>query len=281
MTSTIPSVVLPSGEAIAVLGQGTWHFGEHPARRSDEIASLRLGLDLGMTVIDTAQMYGDGLSETVVGEAIAGRRDEVFLVDKVLPQHATRAGTVRECKASLDRLDTDHIDLYLLHWRGKVPLAETVMGFADLLAAGLIRYWGVSNLDVADMVELSGVPGGDGVQTDQILYNLMRRGPEYELIPWLSEHRTPIMAYSPIEQGRLLNNSVLDEVARRHSATPTQIALAWVLRHADVNAIPRAGTPAHVQENAAAREIHLSQEDLRLLDRAFPPPTRPLPLEVL
>ena len=194
-------MVLPSGEAIAVLGQGTWHFGEHRARRSDEIASLRLGLDLGMTVIDTAEMYGDGLSETVVGEAIAGRRDEVFLVDKVLPQHATRVGTVRGCKASLDRLDTDHIDLYLLHWRGKVPLAETVMGFADLLAAGLIRYWGVSNLDVDDMAELTGVPGGDGVQTDQILYNLMRRGPEYELILWLSEHGTPIMPTRPSSKG--------------------------------------------------------------------------------
>jgi diketogulonate reductase-like aldo/keto reductase len=281
MTRTLPSVVLPSGEAIAALGQGTWHFGEHQARRADEIASIRLGLDLGMTVVDTAEMYGNGLSEALVGEAIAGRYDEVFLVDKVLPQNASRDGTVRACKGSLARLGTDHIDLYLLHWRGNVPLLETVEGFADLLAAGLIRYWGVSNLDVEDMEELTALPGGDGVQTDQILYNLARRGAERDLIPWLFDRAIPIMAYSPIEQGRLLRHPALHEIARRHSATPSQIALAWVLRHDGVNTIPRAGKPIHVEENAAARDIRLNPEDLALLDAAFPPPTGPRPLEVL
>ena len=281
MTTTVRSVVLPSGETIAALAQGTWHFAERPARRADEIASIRLGLDLGMTVVDTAEMYANGASEVLVGEAIAGRRDEVFLVDKVLPHHATRVGTVQACTASLARLDTDRIDLYLLHWRGNIPLAETVAGFTDLLAAGLIRYWGVSNLDLDDMIELTGVPGGDQVQADQILYNLARRAPEYALIPWLAERGIPIMAYSPIEQGRLLTQPALYEVARRHGTTPTQIALAWVLRHDGVNAIPRASRPEHVRENATAREIRLSPEDLRLLDGVFPPPTRPRSLEVL
>ena len=279
--TTIRSITLPSGEEIAALGQGTWHFAERPMRRADEIASIRLGLDLGMTVLDTAEMYGDGASEVLVGEAIAGRRDEVFLVDKVLPQNATRVGTVRTCKASLARLHTDHIDLYLLHWRGNVPLAETVEGFVDLMAEGLIRYWGVSNLDGDDMVELTGLPGGEQVQTDQILYNLSRRGPEYDLIPWLSERAIPIMAYSPIEQGRMLGHPALEEVARRHAAKPAQIALAWVLRHDGVNTIPRAGTPAHVAQNAASAEIHLAPDDLSLLDGAFPPPIRPRPLEML
>jgi diketogulonate reductase-like aldo/keto reductase len=281
MSTTVGSVVLPSGEAIAVPGQGTWHFAEHPARRAEEIAAIRLGLDLGMTVVDTAEMYADGAAEVLVGEAIAGRRDEVFLVDKVLPHHATRLGTVRACEGSLARLDTDYIDLYLLHWRGNVPLVETVEGFADLMAAGMIRYWGVSNLDVDDMIELAGVPGGDQVQSDQILYNLSRRGAEYGLIPWLFERGIGIMAYSPIEQGRLLGHPAVDEVARRQRATPAQIALAWVLRLDGVNTIPRATTPEHVRENAATLQIRLSPEDLSLLDRAFPPPTRPRPLEML
>ncbi|UMB71008.1 aldo/keto reductase [Mycobacterium paraterrae] len=281
MTTTARQVVLPSGETFAALGQGTWHFAEHPAGRADEIAAIRLGLDLGMTTVDTAEMYGDGASETLVGEAISGRRDEVFLVDKVLPNHATRAGTGRACRASLARLNTDHIDLYLLHWRGNVPLAETVEGFEDLVKEGLIRYWGVSNLDLDDMGELTGSPGGDQVQANQILYNLTRRGPEYDLIPWLSERGIPMMAYSPIEQGRLLGHPALDEVARRHSATSAQIALAWVLRHDGVSAIPRASTSAHVRENAAAVQINLGPEDLSVLDRAFPPPTGPRRLETL
>lgn len=277
----VRSVPLHSGEKIAALGQGTWHFAESPERRAEEIASIRLGIDLGMTVIDTAEMYGDGAAEALVGEAIAGRRGDVFLVDKVLPHHATREGTVRACEASLDRLGVDHIDLYLLHWRGRIPLVETIEGFAELEQRGMIRYWGVSNLDTDDMKELSGVPGGDEVQTNQILYNLTRRGPEYALLPWLSQHGIPTMAYSPIEQGRLLDHPALQPIARRHDATPAQIALAWVLHHDGVIAIPRAGTPSHVRENAAARDIELTADDFHDLDHAFPPPTRPRPLEVL
>jgi diketogulonate reductase-like aldo/keto reductase len=279
--NTARSIPLRSGEKIATLGQGTWHFAESAARWAEEVASIRLGVDSGMTVIDTAEMYSNGAAEVLVGEAIAGRRSEVFLVDKVLPHHATRVGTVRACEASLGRLGVDYIDLYLLHWRGRIPLAETIEGFAELKLSGMIRYWGVSNLDIDDMIELSGVPGGDEVQTNQILYNLSRRGPEYALLPWLAQQGIPTMAYSPIEQGRLLESPALQPIALQHNATPAQIALAWVLQHDGVNAIPRAGTPSHVRQNAAARDIELTPDDLRALDRAFPPPTRPRPLEVL
>lgn len=275
------SMSLPSGEKIATLGQGTWHFAENPARRADEVASIRLGIDLGMTVIDTAEMYGNGAAETLVGEAIAGRRSEVFLVDKVLPHHANRVGTVRACEASLVRLGVDHIDLYLLHWRGPIPLVETIEGFAELKLRGMIRHWGVSNFDIDDMIELSSVPGGDEVQANQILYNLTRRGPEYALLPWLAQHRITAMAYSPIEQGRLLEHPALEPIALQHNATPAQIALAWVLQHDGVNAIPRAGTPSHVRQNAAALDIELTRDELHALDRAFPPPDGPRPLEVL
>jgi diketogulonate reductase-like aldo/keto reductase len=272
---------LRSGEKIAALGQGTWHFAESPARRAEEVASIRLGIDLGMTVIDTAEMYSNGAAEALVAEAIAGRRSEVFLVDKVLPHHATREGTFRACEASLGRLGVDYVDLYLLHWRGRIPLVETIEGFADLKLQGMIRYWGVSNFDIDDMIELSGVPGGNEVQTNQILYNLTRRGPEYALLPWLAQHGIPTMAYSPIEQGRLLEHPALQPIAQRHDATPAQIALAWVLQHDGVAAIPRARTLPHVRQNAAARDIELTRDDLRDLDRALPPPTRPRPLEVL
>jgi diketogulonate reductase-like aldo/keto reductase len=275
------SISLPSGEKIAALGQGTWHFAESPGRRAEEVAAIRLGVDLGMTVIDTAEMYSNGAAEALVGEAIAGRRSEVFLVDKVLPHHATREGTRRACEASLDRLGVDYIDLYLLHWRGRIPLVETIEGFAELKLRGMIRYWGVSNLDIDDMIELWGVPGGDEVQTNQILYNLARRGPEYALLPWLAQHGIPTMAYSPIEQGRLLECPALQPIAQRHDATPAQIALAWVLQHDGVNAVPRARTLSHIRQNAAARDIELTGEDLDHLDQAFPPPTRPHPLEVL
>jgi len=275
------SLPLRSGEKIAALGQGTWHFAENPGLRAEEVASIRLGIDLGMTVIDTAEMYGNGAAEALVGEAIAVRRSEVFLVDKVLPHHATREGTIRACEESLGRLGVDYIDLYLLHWRGRIPLVETIAGFAELKLHGMIRYWGVSNFDIDDMIELSSVPGGDEVQTNQILYNLTRRGPEYALLPWLVQHGIPTMAYSPIEQGRLLEYSALQPIAQRHDATPAQIALAWVLQHDGVTAIPRARTLTHVRQNAAARDVELTHSDLRDLDRAFPPPTRPRPLEVL
>ncbi|MDT5210223.1 MAG: hypothetical protein QOF67_2638 [Mycobacterium sp.] len=281
MKTETRSVTLPSRERIAALGQGTWHFAEIPARRDEEIASIRLGLDLGMTVVDTAEMYADGAAEVLVGEAIAGRRNEVFLVDKVLPHHATRRGTLRACEGSLGRLGVDHIDLYLLHWRGRAPLDETVEGFGDLVVAGMIRYWGVSNFDLNDMMQLAHIPGGELVQTDQILYNLMRRGPEYDLLPSLLASRIPMMAYSPIHQGALLDHPVVREVAEHHEATPAQIALAWVLRHDGIAAIPRAANRQHVQENAAARDIQLTSHDLAALDAAFPPPTRPQPLDVL
>ena len=280
-TTSIRTTYLPSGEKVPVLGQGTWHMAENPRRRADEIAALRLGLDLGMTLIDTAEMYAGGAAEVLVGDAIAGRRDEVFLVSKVLPHHATANGTIAACEGSLRRLGTDYLDLYLLHWRGPLPLAQTLIGFATLIREGKIRYWGVSNFDVADMEELVALPGGNDVATNQVLYNLTRRGIEHDLLPWLRQRRIPIMAYSPIEQGRLLGHPALYEVARRHGATPAQIALAWVLRNDDVNAIPRAGTLEHVRDNAAALQIRLGDEDLTSLDRAFPPPTRSRPLEML
>jgi diketogulonate reductase-like aldo/keto reductase len=272
---------LPSGEAIPVLGQGTWHMAEDPRRRADEIAALRCGLDLGMTLIDTAEMYADGAAEQLVGEAIAGRRDEVFLVGKVLPHNATRRGTIAACERSLRRLGTDRLDLYLLHWRGQAPLAETLEAFVALTRTGKIRHWGVSNFDVADMEELEGTPGGGAVATDQVLYNLTRRGIEYDLLPWCRKRSIPIMAYSPVEQGRLLNHPQLQDIADRHRATPAQVALAWVVRQDGLVAIPKAGTPAHVRENCAALDILLTDEDLTALDRVFPPPTGPQPLEMI
>jgi diketogulonate reductase-like aldo/keto reductase len=272
---------LPSGEAVPILGQGTWHLAEDPASRSDEIAALRLGLDLGMTLIDTAEMYGDGGSEKLVGEAIDGRRDEVFLVSKVLPSHATRNGTIRACKQSLRRLGTDRLDLYLLHWRESVPLSETVDGFRELIADGMIRYWGVSNFDVDDMTELFGVAGGAEAATDQVLYNLKRRGIEYDLLPWCRNRSIPIMAYSPIEQGKLLRHPTVTAVAKRHGVTPAQVALAWVLRSDDVIAIPKAATTEHIRQNREALDFRLSALDLAALDTAFPPPTRKKALEVI
>ncbi|AWK89154.1 aldo/keto reductase [Azospirillum thermophilum] len=279
--SPLPTTTLPSGEAVPVLGQGTWMMGESGRRLAEEVAALRLGIDLGMTLIDTAEMYADGGAEEVVGEAIAGRRDGLFLVSKVLPQNAGRRGAVAACERSLRRLGTDRIDLYLLHWRGGVPLAETVEAFRTLVRDGKIRHWGVSNLDLADMEELSGVPGGDGVQTDQLLYNLTRRGIEYDLLPWCRQRGIPVMAYSPIEQGRLVGHAGLRRIAERHGATPAQVALAWLLRREGVIAIPKATAADHVRENRAAVGLPLDGDDLTELDRLFPPPGRPRPLEML
>ncbi|MES4887820.1 aldo/keto reductase [Streptomyces sp. NPDC096012] len=274
------TIALPSGEEIAALGQGTWYLGEDPARREEEIAALRLGVELGMTVVDTAEMYGDGAAEELVGEAFRGRREEVFLVSKVLPGHADRKGTVAACERSLRRLGTERLDLYLLHWRGRWPLEETLAGFTDLLEAEKIRYWGVSNLDVADMVELTALPGGDAVATDQVLYNLSRRGIEWDLLPWCREAGVTVVAYSPIEQARLLKSAALGAVARSLGATPAQVALAWVLAQG-VAAIPRSGSPDHVRENRGAVDLHLPPEALDALDEAFPPPSGPTPLEML
>ena len=271
---------LPSGDAISVLGQGTWGMGEGGSR-DDEVASLRLGIDLGMTLIDTAEMYGEGGAEEVVGTAIAGRRDEVFLVSKVYPHNASRRGTIAACERSLRRLGTDHLDLYLLHWRGGARLEETLEAFNTLQQSGKIRQFGVSNFDLGDMQEWWQLPGGSATATNQVLYNLTRRGIEYDLLPWCRERGLPIMAYSPIEQGRLLGRRELQAVAARHGATPAQVALAWVLRQDGVSAIPRAGTPAHVRENRAALDLRLTEQDLAALDRAFPQPTGPRPLEML
>jgi diketogulonate reductase-like aldo/keto reductase len=281
MTAAIPSITLPSGQQMPLLGQGTWYLGEYPGTRAGEIAALRLGLDLGMTMIDTAELYGDGAAEEFVGEAIAGRRDEVFLVDKVLPDNASAQGTVLACHRSLRRLRADHIDLYLLHWRGGYPLAETIEAFARLVASGEIRQWGVSNFDPSDLAELMDTGGGGDCAANQILYNVTRRGPEYDLLPSRGRDRLPVIAYSPIEQGRLLDRPELTQVAARHDATPAQVALAWVLRQDGVAAIPRSGNPTHVAENAAALDIHLTGDDLALLDAAYPPPTAAQPLDWL
>jgi diketogulonate reductase-like aldo/keto reductase len=275
------TVRLPFGAVVPALGQGTWRFAEDPSRRRDEIAALRLGLDLGLSLIDTAEMYADGEAEILVGEAIKGRRDEVFLVSKVLPENAGRDDVVVACERSLRRLGTDRLDLYLLHWRGNIPLDETVDGFEALIRAGKIRSWGVSNFDVLDMQELYHLYLRVEVATDQVLYNLMRRGIELDLMPWCFKRSIPIMAYSPIEQGRLLRNSALMSVAARHDATPAQVALAWVLRTDGVIAIPRAGRPAHVRDNCHALDLSLSARDLDELERAFPPPADPQPLGML
>ena len=272
---------LPSGEEIPVLGQGTWGMAEDPRHRKEEIAALRFGFDLGMTLVDTAEMYADGEAEALVGEAIVGRRDGLFVVSKVLPENATRLGMRVACKHSLRRLGTDRLDLYLLHWRGNVPLEETLEAFSELIDAGKIRYWGVSNFDVVDMIELWRLTGGVDVAVDQVLYNLARRGIEYDLMPWCRKRRIPIVAYSPIEQGRLLGHRVLKRLAARHNATPAQVALAWLLRHDGVVAIPKAAKPAHVRENRAALDLRLTKEDLAALDDAFPAPTEAIPLEML
>jgi diketogulonate reductase-like aldo/keto reductase len=281
MASAIRTTRLPAGEDVPVLGQGTWGMGEKSTKRPDEVAALRLGLDLGMSLIDTAEMYGHGAAEEVVGEAVAGRRDEVFIVSKVLPIHASRLGVVAACDQSLRRLRTDRIDLYLLHWRLSTPLAETVAGFETLKEAGKIRHWGVSNFDTADMIELAGVADGRNVQTDQVLYNLARRGIEYDLLPWCREHAIPVMAYSPVEQGALADDGRVAKFADRYGVSRSQIALAWVLHQSGVIAIPKASRPDHVRENRAALDLRLAPADLQELDRIFRPPTSKQPLDII
>lgn len=277
----VPTTTLPSGETIPTLGLGTWKMGEDRRKFAEEVAALQLGLDLGVSLIDTAEMYGSGGSERVVAEAVRGRRDEVFIVSKVLPSNASRAASMIACERSLKNLGTDRIDLYLLHWMGSVPLAETVEAFEALKGAGKIRHWGVSNFDADDMEELVGLPSGGNCQTNQVLYNLSRRGPEFDLAPWSRARSMPLMAYSPVEQGRLARNGRFDAIAARHDATPAQIALAWVLARPGVIAIPKAVKPEHVRQNVAAAEIRLTADDLAELDRAFPPPARKQPLEMI
>lgn len=274
------TVRLPDGTTVPALGQGTWMMAERSDQRAQEIAALREGVELGMTVIDTAEMYADGESERLVGEAIKGRRDKVFLVSKAFPHNASLEQLPLACEASLRRLGTDHLDLYLLHWRGSVPLAETIEAMELLVANGRIARWGVSNLDTIDMAELVSA-GGGGCATDQILYNLSRRGPEFELFPWLAERAIPVMAYSPVEQGRLLSHEAIVRIMDRTGASAAQVALAWLLRRDDVIAIPKAGTVAHVADNRGAAEVRLGEEDLVELERAFPAPARRQRLEIL
>ena len=275
------TVALPSGEKVPAFGMGAWNIGDSKATRAEEIATLRLGLDLGAKLIDTAEMYGDGRSEELVGEAIAGRRDEAFLVSKVLPENASRKGTLEACERSLERLRTDRIDLYLLHWRGSVPFAETIEAFEALKKAGKIRHYGVSNLGLADMQEWWKLKDGANCAANQLLYNLARRGIEFDLLPWLRERKVPVMAYSPIEQARLLRDRKLGDFAKRHGRKPAQAALAWLLSRDGVIVIPKTGRRERLKENLGALERPLDAAQLAELDRIFPPPASPQPLDML
>ena len=277
------SVELPGGETVPVLGQGTWYMGERRDQAAKEADALRLGADLGMTLIDTAEMYASGGAEQVVATASAGIRDRLFIVSKVLPQNASRGGVPQACERSLKRLNTDRIDLYLLHWRGGHPLAETVAAFEALQAAGKIRHWGVSNLDTADMQALLDLPGGAACATDQVLYHPDSRGIEFDLLPWCAAHGVPVMAYSPLghQVRRLLGSTALQAVARRHDATPAQVAIAWGIRAGNVISIPKAADAAHVRENAAAAELTLTDEDLAAIDAVHRPPRRKVGLDLL
>ena len=281
MTSDIASVSLPDGERIPALGQGTWEMGEKPTLRTAEIAALRCGIELGMTLIDTAEMYGDGATETLLGDALAGLRDQVFLVSKVYPHNASRRGVIAACEHSLKRLKTDRLDLYLLHWRGSVPLAETVQAFETLRMAGKIRHWGVSNFDTDDMEELVATPGGDACVTNQVLYNVARRGPEFDLLPWLADRNMPAMAYSPVDHARLPKRSPLDDIADARGVSVFQVALAWVLLKSHVIAIPKAGSVEHVRDNHRASQLRLDTGELAALDTYFKPPRNKRPLEML
>ncbi|SCY72275.1 aldo/keto reductase [Microvirga guangxiensis] len=274
-------VLLPSGETVPALGQGTWQMAENGSKRAQEIETLRLGAELGMTLIDTAEMYGEGASEKLIAEAFGHERAGLFLVSKVYPHNATRRGVVEACERSLKRLKTDWLDLYLLHWRGNVPLEETVAGFEDLRRSGKIRHWGVSNFDTSDMEELFTVEGGVNCATNQILYNVTRRGPEHDLLPWMSERTIPLMAYSPIEQGRLPKSGILQAIGHNRGASAYQIALAWLLQRPGIIAIPKASSPAHVRDNRQALEILLSPDELKAIDSEFPPPKRKRPLEMI
>ena len=274
-------VQLPDGTSVPALGQGTWYMGESSYEAAAEVRALQAGIDAGLTLIDTAEMYAEGGAEEIVGQAIAGRRDEVFLVSKVLPFNASRRGTISACEASLYRMGTDYIDMYLLHWRGGYPLAETVQALETLVDQGKIGRWGVSNLDTDDMQELAGVSRGNAVQTNQVLYNLSRRGIEYDLLPWCQARNIATMAYSPMEQGRLLDEPALQAVAQRHGVTTAAVALAWVLRNPSVIAIPKTSSLVHLNNNLACLDLKLEPEDLQTLDAAFPPPTHKQALQML
>jgi diketogulonate reductase-like aldo/keto reductase len=284
MPDTLKTIPLPSGEKVPTLGQGTWEMGDSPKTRTTEIEALQTGLQQGLTLLDTAEMYGDGDSEKLIAEMMRtsqASRETLFLVSKVYPHNGSEAGVKAACDRSLKRLNTDYIDMYLLHWRGGEDLEQVIHGFEQLKSQGKIRHWGVSNFDTADMVELFALPNGNHCATNQILYNVARRGPEYELLPWMRERKMPAMAYSPVDHARLPKRSVLNDIAEKRQASVTQIALAWVLAQPDVIAIPKASTKAHVLENAAARAIQLTDEERALIDSRFPAPTSKRPLEIL
>ncbi len=271
-------VALRNGTRVPAIGLGTWKMGEDVRQRAQEVRALQTGIDLGATLIDTAEMYGSGRTEEVIAAAIKGRRDSAYLVSKVLPQNASRAGTVKACEASLKRLKTDRIDLYLLHWRGAVPFAETMAGFDDLMQAGKIRGFGVSNLDLKELAEWLAVSRADKTLVNQVQYSLDQRGIDFDLLPWCLERKIALMAYCPLSQGAIPDGAVIKRVAARHRATPAQIMLAWVLRHEHVIAIPKSSRPERVRENVKAADIVLSAEDLMDLDREVPPPRKPQPL---
>ncbi|SRR5579883_2275454 len=279
--TTMRTLTLPSGQAIPVLGMGTWRMGESAKDRESEIAALQHGLDRGLSLIDTAEMYGEGGAEVVIAQAIDGRRSGTFLVSKVYPHNASKQGVIAACERSLQRLKTDYLDLYLLHWRGSTPLAETLDAFQTLQKSGKIRSYGVSNFDVADMEEAYQQSGGTAIATNQVLYNLMRRGIEWDLKPWCQQHGIPIMAYSPIEQGRLLHKRALHTIAQTRGVTVAQVAIAWLLHQDNVVVIPKSSRINHVEQNCAALNLTLNAEELNALDNAFPPPTQSIPLAML
>ncbi len=281
MQDEIPSLTLPDGTTVPSLGFGTWMMGETRAQAKAEVDAIRIAIDLGMTVIDTAEMYGDGGAERIVGEALKDRREEAFLVSKVLPWNASYDGTLAACSKSLDRLGTDYLDLYLLHWRGEYPLEDTVAAMEELKQAGRIRAWGVSNFDVEDMEDLFSVADGPNCAVNQVLYNISRRGIEFDLLPWCQEQAIPIMAYSPIEQGRILHHPELIHVAKAYQATPAQVALAFLLERDGVMPIPKTANLRRLQENRDAVDLDISDEDWERLDAAFPPPERKMPLEMI
>jgi len=276
----IPTIQLPSGKVVPILGQGTWGMGEDARKRRQEVASLRQGMDLGMTLLDTAEMYGDGTAEEIVGEAVDGRRDQVFIVTKFYPHNASPARMIAACDRSLSRLRTEYIDLYLLHWRASIPLQQTLEGFSSLQHSGKILNWGVSNFDLTDMKELVLLPGGSRVATNQVLYNLTSRGIEWDLLPWCRTRNVPIMAYSPLGQGRLLQHRKLRTLASHADTTPAQIALAWVLSQPGIVVILKTSRSEHLTENYRALDIRLNEHTLHELDQAFPPPKSPTSLKM-
>ncbi len=277
----LPSLALPNGERVPRLGQGTWRMGENPGNADNEINALRAGIDRGMRLIDTAEMYGEGGAEEIVASAIDGRRDDIFLVSKVYPHNAGRTDAIKACERSLRRLKVDVIDLYLLHWRGSVPFAQTIEAFEKLVDAGKIRQFGVSNFDVDDLEQWVAISGGEKLATNQILYNLGRRWSEWQLQDWCEQQSLPVMAYTPLEPASGRGNPLLDQIASSHNCTAAQIALAWVLRRPNIIAIPKAASVAHVEQNAAAFDITLSSEDLDALDQVWPAPDSAAPIEMI